>query len=57
MKKAKNKITFEEILNMERHARRVVNIELGISSFVTNKVHKSAKSYTRKQKRKVEYGD
>jgi hypothetical protein len=57
MKKAKNKITVDQILNMERHARRVVDIELGISSFTANKVHKSAKSYTRKQKRKVEYGD
>ena len=55
MKNKKNKITVDEILNMERHARRVVDIELGITSFTPTKIYKSVKTYTRKQKRKIDY--
>jgi hypothetical protein len=51
MKRNKITITKKQILNMERTARRNVDVELGISK-PTNKVHKSAKQYTRKPKHK-----
>ena len=47
MKRNKMTITAKQILNMERKARRDVDIELGISR-PTNKAHKNAKDYTRK---------
>lgn len=51
MKRNKITITKHEVLNIERTARRSVDIELGIGK-PTNKVHKSAKQYTRKPKHK-----
>jgi uncharacterized protein with PIN domain len=51
MKRNKITITAKQILNMERTARRNVDIELGISR-PTNKAHKNAKDYTRKPKHK-----
>ena len=52
--KMKNfKITKDDILKMERAARRNAEIEAGLyGAFTKNKVHKSKKSYTRKDKHK-----
>ncbi len=52
--KAKNKITVKQILNMERHARRVVDIELRISKPRTA-IHKSDKAYSRKTRVVYDY--
>jgi hypothetical protein len=51
MKRNKMTITAKHILNMERKARRDVDIELGINR-PTNKAHKNARDYTRKPKHK-----
>lgn len=52
--KAKSKITVKQILNIERHARRVVDIELYISKPRTV-IHKSDKAYSRKTRFVYDY--
>jgi hypothetical protein len=55
MKKLKNiKITKDQILNIERTVRRNIEIEEGTRCNM-NRVHKSAKTYTRKPKHKNEW--
>ncbi len=55
MKKLKKiRITKEQLLQMERTARRESEIEAGIS-YNRHRVHKSAKSYTRKTKYKHDW--
>lgn len=50
------KITKNDIFKMEKAARRKAEIELGIyGAFTKNKVHKSAKTYTRKDKHKTSF--
>ena len=47
------KITQNDILKMERAGRRTAEIEDGLyGAFNKNKVHKSVKTYTRKDKHK-----
>jgi hypothetical protein len=47
------KITKNDILKMERAGRRSAEIEAGLyGSFTKNVVHKSVKTYTRKDKHK-----
>lgn len=48
------KITTTQQLNMERTARRAIDIELGITSF-KHKVHKSKKAYNRSETKKIDY--
>lgn len=51
-----SKITKQDILKMERASRRDSIIESGMyGAFTKNVVHKSKKSYTRKEKHKVSY--
>jgi hypothetical protein len=47
------KITKFDILNMDRAARRSIDIELGINRS-SHRIHQSKKSYTRKIKHKYE---
>lgn len=50
------KITQSDILKMERAARRNAEIEAGLyGAFTKNAVHKSAKTYTRKDKHKKSF--
>lgn len=50
------KITQNDILKMERAARRNVEIEAGLyGAFTKNAVHKSAKTYSRKDKHKKSF--
>lgn len=51
-KKHKNKITKEQLLNIERAARRKVDIELGITHF-KHKAHKMATDYNRSQNKRI----
>lgn len=50
--KAKTKITKEQILVIERAARRTVEIEFGLR-VNHHKVHKSKKSYNRQENKKI----
>jgi hypothetical protein len=57
MAKSKNNkmiITKEQMLTMERSARRTADIECGVPHF-KHKAHKSAKDYTRKPKHRRSY--
>ena len=56
-RKMKNfKITKNDILKMERAARRTAEIESGLyGAFTKNAVHKSDKTYTRKDKHKKSF--
>lgn len=47
------KITKEQILNMERSIRRSIDIEQGFRP-MSNKVHKSKKSYNRQSSKRIE---
>lgn len=49
------KITKNDILLMERAARRTAQIEAGLTGLTKNKVHKSAVDYTRKIKHKKSF--
>jgi hypothetical protein len=54
--KMKTRITKSQILKMERASRRESVIESGMyGSFTKNVVHKSKKSYTRKEKHSKSY--
>lgn len=55
-KKNKNRITTEDILNIERAARRKVDIELGIGHF-KHKAHKMATDYNRQQNKRINLND
>lgn len=54
MKANKMKITKEQLLKIDRAARRNASIELGIPHF-KHKTHKSKKDYNRKENKKIEY--
>jgi len=45
-------ITKEQLLKIDRAARRIANIENGISNF-KHKVHKSKKDYNRQENKKI----
>ncbi len=47
------KITLADIILMDRAARRIVEIEFGMNKSM-NRVHRSKKTYTRKEKHKYE---
>jgi isopentenyldiphosphate isomerase len=47
-----NKITVEQILNIERAARRKVDIELGVTQF-KSKAHRMATDYNRRQNKRI----
>ena len=53
-KKHKMIITKEQIMTMERSARRTADIECNVPHF-KHKAHKSVKDYTRKPKHKRAY--
>jgi len=53
-KKHKMIITKEQIMTMERSARRTADIECNVPHF-KHKAHKSVKDYTRKPKHKKAY--
>lgn len=49
-------ITKNDIIKMEKAARRNAEIEAGLyGAFTKNKVHKSVKTYTRKDKHKKSF--
>lgn len=48
----KNKITKEQLLNIERASRRQVDIELGITRF-KHKAHKMATDYNRSKNKRI----
>ena len=52
--KQKIKISKEQVMKIERAARRTADIECGVPHF-KHKAHKSAKDYTRKPKHKKSY--
>lgn len=54
MKANKMKITKEQLLNIDRAARRKADIELNVPHF-KHKVHKSKKDYNRQTNKKIEY--
>jgi len=45
-------ITKEQMLKIDRAARRIANIENGIANF-KHKVHKTAKDYNRQENKKI----
>jgi hypothetical protein len=47
------KITLADIIRMDRSARRIIEIESGMNKS-THRIHRSKKSYTRKEKYKYE---
>ena len=53
--KANTKITItkEQLLNIDRAARRIAHIESGMGTF-KHKAHKSKKDYNRQESKKIE---
>jgi hypothetical protein len=50
------KITKEQLLNFERSARRQADIECGVGVY-KSKVHKSVKTYNRRENKKFTFED
>lgn len=55
--KAKTKITKEDLMNIEKSARRKTMIEAGVYNIHKNKSFKSKKEYTRKDKHRKSLSD